>query len=85
MSSLLFYIIVACSSSPSIDPLHEVLVSAGDYTIGPPSTVNSPPNTLPRTVTLTYDYAVSKTEVTIGNWIAITNKSWMYMSVVSCY
>ena len=73
MNILLLYIIAACSPAPSIDPSQEVVVQAGEYTIGPPSNVNAPPNTLRRTVTLTYDYAISKTEVTIGEWIAITH------------
>lgn len=74
MNITLLHIIAACSPAPSIDPSHEVAVQAGEYTIGPPPTVNSPPNTLRRTVTLTYEYAISKTEVTIGDWIAVTHE-----------
>ena len=73
MSFLLLHIMTACSSAPTVDLQQEIIVPAGEYTIGPPSSVNPPPNTLLRTITLTYDYAVSKTEVTIGDWIAITH------------
>ena len=69
----LLSIIVACTPVPTIDPSHEIVVQAGDYSIGPPSTVRSPPNTLRRTVTLTYEYAISKTEVTIGDWMTVTH------------
>ena len=74
MSFLLFHIMIACSPTASIDPLQEIIVNAGTYTIGPPSNVNPPPNTLRRTVTLTYEYTISKTELTIGDWIAVTHE-----------
>ena len=51
-----------------------VVVEAGQYQIGPPPAVRAPSYARTRTVTLTYDYAVSKTEVSIGDWIAVTHE-----------
>ena len=67
-----------CVSEPSIDKT-TVVVEAGRYQIGPPPDIRAPSYARPRTVTLTYDYAVSKTEVSIGDWIAVTHLSLIHI------
>ena len=72
MYSLMLSLITGCAPEPDIDT-KTVVVEAGRYQIGPPPDVRAPSYTRPRTVTLTYDYAVSKTEVSMGDWIAVTH------------
>ena len=73
MHPLLLSIISACSPEADIDTT-TVIVEAGQYQIGPPKNILPPSYARPRTVTLTYDYAVSKTEVSIGDWIDVTHE-----------
>lgn len=69
---LLLLIGAGCTSEPPVDSTNLVVVYAGTHQIGPPkeSLTN---NTIPRHVTLTYNYAIAKTEVSIGEWMAVTH------------
>jgi len=49
-----------------------VSIPSGTYTIGPPPLIKAPPHTKARTVTLTYNFAVSTTEGTLGEWLAVS-------------
>ena len=73
MYTVVFPLIAACAQEPEIEPNTTVVVEAGQYQTGPPTNIRAPSYTRPRTVTLTYDYAVSKTEVSIGDWITVTH------------
>ena len=73
MYTLVLPLISACAPEHKIEPNTTMVVEAGQYQIGPPTDIRAPSYTRPRTVTLTYDYAVSKTEVSIGDWITVTH------------
>ena len=73
MYSLLLSLITGCAPEPDIDT-KTVVVEAGRYEVGPPPDILAPSYARHRAVTLTYDYAVSKTEVSIGDWIAVTHE-----------
>ena len=73
MYLLLFAILTGCGPEPEFDTT-TVIVEAGRYQIGPPPDIRAPSYARPRAVTLTYDYAVSKTEVSIEDWIAVTHE-----------
>lgn len=49
-----------------------VTIPSGRYTLGPPPLIKAPPHTKERTVTLTYNFAISTTEVTLGEWLSVS-------------
>ncbi len=72
---LFVVLLTGCRSSvsPTVDQasVEFVQIPAGQYVIGPPNG-NSLPHAISRTVTLTYDFAISTTELTYTQWLAVT-------------
>ena len=54
------------TTSPS-----DIRIPAGQYDIGPDTMDDAPAHSMKRTVTLTYDYIISPTELTIGEWLEV--------------
>ncbi len=59
------------STTVDQEPIEFVQIPAGQYVIGPPDGTDIP-HAVSRTVTLTYDFAISTTELTYKQWLAVT-------------
>jgi len=72
MLTLYWIIAAGCAPEPTVNTDKVVVIKAGTHQIGPQNGILST-NTLQRQVTLTYDYAISKTEVSIEEWMEVTH------------
>ena len=72
MLTLYWIIATGCAPEPTVNTDNVVVIQADTHQIGPPNGIFSA-NSLQRQVTLTYDYAISKTEVSIEEWMEVTH------------
>ena len=72
----MLFIWLSCASSSEVDSSsneRSIVIPSGTYTIGPPDGVNLPP-TMSRSVTLTYSFAIQRTEVTYTQWLEVMSE-----------